>query len=129
VQLPNVVSPAPDSKTYDESREDIGGYGAAAAGIQPSDIKFSIVQRIFHPGEINRARYMPQKPDIIATTCVDARILIWDRTKHSIAPKDLVEAPQIELIGHKQEGFGLNWNPHVEGRLVTGSEDKTVKLW
>jgi histone-binding protein RBBP4 len=72
---------------------------------------------------------MPQKPDIIATTCVDARILIWDRTKHPSVPTELIEAPQIQLCGHEKEGFGLNWNPHHEGRLATGSEDHTVRLW
>jgi WD40 repeat protein len=37
--------------------------------------------------------------------------------------------PQIELIGHKAEGFGLAWNPHEEGCLASGSEDKTMCLW
>lgn len=25
--------------------------------------------------------------------------------------------------------YGLVWNPHKEGLLLTGSEDCTVKLW
>jgi histone-binding protein RBBP4 len=33
------------------------------------------------------------------------------------------------LVGHKSEGFGLNWNPHEEGGLASGSEDKTMCLW
>jgi histone-binding protein RBBP4 len=36
---------------------------------------------------------------------------------------------QIELIGHKEEGFGLSWSPHEEGCLVSGSEDTTMCLW
>ena len=60
--------------------------------------------------------------------CVDGRVLIFDRTKHSSFPKGIV-SPQAELLGHKKEGFGLSWNPHEAGHLATGSEDKTVRLW
>ncbi len=49
-------------------------------------------------------------------------------TKHSSLPKGTVN-PQAELLGHKKEGFGLSWNPHEAGKLATGSEDKTVRLW
>ncbi|GKT84683.1 histone acetyltransferase type b subunit 2 [Colletotrichum tofieldiae] len=91
-------------------------------------VEFSIVQKIDHPGEINKARYQPQNPDIIATLCVDGKVLVFDRTKHSLQPTGKVNA-QVELIGHKQEGFGLAWNPHEEGCLASGSEDTTVCLW
>lgn len=91
-------------------------------------MKWSIVQKIDHPGEVNKARYCPQNPDLIATLAVDGRILIFDRTKHSFEPNGKVN-PQISLEGHKQEGFGLNWNPHSEGALASGSEDQTVCLW
>lgn len=87
-----------------------------------------IEQKIDHPGEVNKARYQPQNPNIIATMCVDGRVLIFDRTKHSSFPKGIV-SPQAELLGHKKEGFGLSWNPHEAGHLATGSEDKTVRLW
>lgn len=88
----------------------------------------TIEQKIDHPGEVNKARYQPQNPNIIATMCVDGRVLVFDRTKHSSIPNGII-TPQAELIGHKSEGFGLCWNPHVEGRLATGSEDRTVRLW
>lgn len=41
---------------------------------------------------------------------------------------DKVEA-QIELVGHDSEGYGLDWNRHVEGQLATGSSDNTVRIW
>ena len=87
-----------------------------------------VVQRIDHPGEINKARYQPQNPDVIATMCVDGKVLIFNRTKHSLQPKGHV-SPQAELRGHTKEGFALSWNPHEAGKLATGSEDKTVRLW
>lgn len=35
----------------------------------------------------------------------------------------------MRLRGHKKEGYGLAWNPHQEGLLLSGSEDKRVCLW
>ena len=88
----------------------------------------TVEQKIDHPGEVNKARYQPQNPDIIATMCIDGNVLVFDRTKHSLVPPGIVN-PQAELLGHKKEGFGLSWNPHEAGKLATGSEDKTVRLW
>lgn len=127
VQLPNAISP--DSKDYDEDKEEIGGYGGGATKKTPAlEAKFTIIQKIDHKGEVNKARYQPQNPNIIATMCTDGRVMIWDRTKHPMVPKGDV-SPQMELLGHKKEGFGLSWSPHQAGQLVTGSEDHTVKLW
>lgn len=122
VEIPKSVRP--NARDYDEERGEIGGHGK---GDTPA-MKWNIVQKIDHPGEVNKARYCPQNPDLIATLSVDGRILIFDRTKHSSEPNGKVN-PQIELKGHDNEGFGLNWNPHVEGSLASGSEDQTVCLW
>jgi histone-binding protein RBBP4 len=125
VQLPNPNAPNPDD--YDEERGEIGGYGGSSKKA-PMEIKFNIVQKIDHKGEVNKARYQPQNPNIIATMCTDGRVMVWDRSKHPSLPTGNVN-PQMELLGHKQEGFGLSWSPHVVGNLATGSEDKTVRLW
>lgn len=125
VQIPKAVPPNPDN--YDEERGEIGGYGNAG---DVAAIKCDILQKIEHPGEVNKARYQPQNPDIIATLCIDGKILIFDRTKHPLRPAAPGKInPQIELIGHKAEGFGLSWNPHDAGVLASGSEDKTMCLW
>lgn len=127
VQLPKPV--APDATDYDEEREEIGGYGGGAAKkTAVMEVKFNIVQKIDHKGEVNKARYQPQNPNIIATMCTDGRVMIWDRTKHPSVPTGHVN-PQIELLGHSREGFGLSWSPHENGHLATGSEDETVRLW
>jgi histone-binding protein RBBP4 len=125
VELPKNISPNPHD--YDEQRGEIGGYGNSSNGEQAA-IKMTIEQKIDHPGEVNKARYQPQNPNIIATMCIDGKVLVFDRTKHSSLPKGTVN-PQAELLGHKKEGFGLSWNPHEVGKLATGSEDKTVRLW
>jgi histone-binding protein RBBP4 len=127
VQLPNPATP--DSADYDEDREEIGGYGGGSAKKSPvMEVKFNIIQKIDHKGEVNKARYQPQNPNIIATMCTDGRVMIWDRSKHSSVPTGTVN-PQIELLGHTREGFGISWSPHENGHLATGSEDKTVRLW
>lgn len=128
IEIPKSIDPNP--RDYDEDRGEIGGYGgkASSSSGEPPVIKFNITQKIDHPGEVNKARYQPQNPDIIATLAVDGKVLIFDRTKHSLTPTGTPN-PQIELIGHKAEGFGLNWNPHEAGCLASGSEDKTVLLW
>ncbi|KAL2172550.1 hypothetical protein VTG60DRAFT_5304 [Thermothelomyces hinnuleus] len=126
LELPKIGHPNP--RDYDEERGEIGGYGGKASSGEPAVIKFNITQKIDHPGEVNKARYQPQNPDIIATLAVDGKVLIYDRTKHSLTPTGTPN-PQIELVGHKEEGFGLSWNPHEAGCLASGSEDKTVLLW
>ncbi|KAI9720309.1 MAG: Histone acetyltransferase type B subunit 2 [Chrysothrix sp. TS-e1954] len=121
IQIPNML---PNPKDYDEDRGELGGYGSS----KKVELKLDIAQKIDHPGEVNKARYMPQNPDLIATLCPDGRALIFDRTKHPSQPTGTVN-PQIQLVGHTGEGFGLNWSPLVEGRLATGTSDNTVRVW
>lgn len=132
LQIAHVQLPKPliaNASDYDEEREEIGGYGGGGAKKSPiMEVRFNIVQKIDHKGEVNKARYQPQNPNIFATMCTDGRVMIWDRTKHPSIPTGQVN-PQIELLGHNREGFGLSWNPHENGQLATGSEDETVRLW
>jgi len=126
VEIPKAAPPNPHD--YDEDRGEIGGYGSKSSSGEAPAIRFKIIQKIDHPGEVNKARYQPQNPDIIATLAVDGKVLIFDKTKHTSDPSG-IPSPQVELIGHKAEGFGLNWSTHEEGCLVSGSEDRTVCLW
>jgi histone-binding protein RBBP4 len=126
VQLPNKT--APNVEEYDDDRGEIGGYGGSASRQPDVEVKFNIVQKIDHKGEVNKARYQPQNPNIIATMCTDGRVMVWDRSKHPLQPTGQVK-PELELLGHEKEGFGLSWSPHSAGHLVTGSEDKTVRIW
>ncbi len=125
VELPMYLTP--NERDYDEEKGEIGGYGNASKDDAPP-VKMTIEQRIDHPGEVNKARYQPQNPNIIATMTNTGTILVFDRSKHSSMPTGTVN-PQAELRGHKKEGFGLCWNPHEAGKLATGSEDMTVCLW
>ncbi|PIA14039.1 WD40 repeat-like protein [Coemansia reversa NRRL 1564] len=115
----------PDQHKLNPETGELGGYGGA-------ECKINIVQRINHDGEINRARYMPQNPNIIATKTVveNGAVFIFDRTSHPSTPNsDGVCRPDIRLVGHSREGYGMSWNMHREGYIVSASEDTTVCMW
>ncbi|WPB06510.1 uncharacterized protein RHO25_011167 [Cercospora beticola] len=127
LQIAHINLPQPPAMSmadYNPASEELGGHGAAK-----EPIVFSVVQKITHPGEVNKARYQPQNPNIIATWAPDRNLYVWDRTKHPSIPKPNEIKPQAILKGHTGEGFAVEWSPFTEGELISGSEDKTVRLW
>lgn len=122
VQLPLEDSEL-DARQYEDERGEAGGFGSAHG-------KVHITQQINHDGEVNRARYMPQEPFIIATKTVSADVYVFDYSKHpSMPPKDDKCRPNIVLKGHKTEGYGLAWSPHKSGYLLSGSDDAQICVW
>lgn len=112
-----------DHRQYNDATGEVGGFGASVGRIQT-------VQCINHGGEVNRARSMPQNKFMIATKTPEANVLVFDWSKHgSRAEADGIARPDIRLLGHNQEGYGLMWSPAVEGRLLSGSDDAQVCLW
>ena len=101
VQLPNEETPHTAQK-YDEERggenfvsfsllrsrptlnyaisfPERGGFGSALG-------KLDVTVQIVHEGEVNRARYMPQNPTVIATKTPSPDVLIFDYTQHPSKP-------------------------------------------
>lgn len=91
--------------------------------------RIQVVQQINHEGEVNRARYMPQNPFLIATKTISAEVYVFDYTKHPSKPDSSKCSPNLRLLGHKTEGYGLAWSPHLEGHLLSGSDDAQICLW
>ncbi|KAI9310735.1 WD40 repeat-like protein [Dichotomocladium elegans] len=87
--------------------------------------RWRVVQKIRHEGEVNRARYQPHNPSIIATKTRDADVLVFDRTK---AVEDACE-PVMRLKGHAMEGYGLEWSPHQASHLLSAGFDNVVCHW
>jgi len=111
------------SATSADEKTESGGFGGVTG-------KLEIVQKINHPKEVNRARYCPQNPDLIATKTPTNDVLLFDRTKHpSKPPKNGQCSPDLRLVGHKKEGYGLAWNPQHKGLLLSGSDDQLVCMW
>lgn len=89
-----------DSSAYNDESGELGGHTLSA-----QQKRVQVVQRINHDGEVNRARYMPQNPDLIATKTVAGDVFVFDRTKHSSEPdRDGVCKPNIRLVGQMKEG-------------------------
>ncbi|KAK6442187.1 Histone acetyltransferase type B subunit 2 [Oleoguttula sp. CCFEE 5521] len=121
----NIPNPPPAQlDDYNPRTEELGDYGASK-----EPMKLEVVQKIVHPGEVNKARYQPQNPNLIATWSPDHNVYVWDRTKHDSIPSSNIAKPNATLKGHKGEGFALEWNPFVEGQLLSGADDSVVHLW
>ena len=58
---------------------EFGGFGSVSG-------KIEIEIKINHEGEVNRARYMPQNPCIIATKTPSSDVLVFDYTKQPSKP-------------------------------------------
>ncbi len=91
--------------------------------------RIELETKICHQGEVNRARIMPQKYNIIATKTPSGEVHIFDYFKHGPKPTDNTPRPDMRLLGHTKEGYGLNWNIQKEGYLLSGSDDQKVCLW
>ena len=122
VQLPNEDAQF-DSSHYDNEKGEFGGFGSVSG-------KIEIEIKINHEGEVNRARYMPQNPCVIATKTPSSDVLVFDYTKHPSKPDPSGKCqPDLRLRGHQKEGYGLSWNPNLNGHLLSASDDHTICLW
>ncbi len=80
--------------------------------------------------QVNRARFMPQNPCVIATKTPFSDVLVFDYSKHPSKPDPLgICHPDLRLRGHQKEGYGLSWNPNLNGHLLSASKDHTICLW
>merc|ERR1712112_484081 len=57
-------------------------------------------------------------------------VLVFDYTKHPSKPDPSGKCqPDLRLRGHQKEGYGLSWNPNLNGHLLSASDDHTICLW
>ncbi|GMH45451.1 hypothetical protein BSKO_13408 [Bryopsis sp. KO-2023] len=124
VLMPNSDSEMDLRQTNDELM-DFGALGRVAERVKN-------VKVIPHEGEVNRARYMPQNPNMIATKTIKAQVFLFciDHHPDQPAPDQVRNCnPDIRLTGHEQEGYGLAWSPFKPGYLLSGSDDQRICLW
>lgn len=91
--------------------------------------KFNIVQKIDHEGEVNKLRYCPQDPNLIATLAISGQVLVFDRSELPLDDQSRTCKPKYRLKHHSKESWGLSWSPFLKGHLASASEDGTVALW
>ena len=72
---------------------------------------------------------MPQSYKIIATKTISGEVHIFDYFKHGGQPSTDEVKPDLRLLGHTREGYGLAWNPKQLGLLLSGSDDNKICLW
>jgi histone-binding protein RBBP4 len=72
---------------------------------------------------------MPQNPFILATKSPSSDVFVFDISRHPSSPKDNSFCPEHRCLGHSKEGYGLCWNHHVAGELLSGSDDCKICLW
>ena len=130
VLMVNVVLPG-DDEDQDEGQEAATGENwHQEPNSKPPPARVDVLKRINHEGEVNRARYMPQKPSIIATKGPAAEVYVFDEAEQPRKPPtDGACTPLLRLAGHTKEGYGVCWNTNVAGRLVSASDDATVCVW
>lgn len=91
--------------------------------MQTVNSRLKISKKYVQESEINRVRYMPQDPRCIATINGEGSCFVY-----SMDEKMGLES-NTKLVHHKENGFGLCWNPKVKGELLTSSDDHTIALW
>ncbi|QPG73753.1 hypothetical protein FOA43_001067 [Brettanomyces nanus] len=91
--------------------------------LKDSSNRLNLLRQWRHPGEINKAR-IDENAGLIATQTNCGDILVYDYKS-----LDSSEAPIHTLKYHTKEGFGLEWNPIIAGRLISGNEDGKIALW
>lgn len=90
----------------------------AEAYFQNKGHKITVVEKIGHSGDINRVRYCPANPKIVAAATGKGDITL---TK--------MNEPIGKLAAHTAEGYGLNWNTVNKNLLLSGFSDKRICIW
>ncbi|POI24629.1 hypothetical protein CIB84_011621, partial [Bambusicola thoracicus] len=139
VQIPN--DDQFDTSQHDSEKGEFGGFGSVTGKIE-TEIKIN------HEGEVNRARYMPQNPCIIATKTPSADVLVFDYTKHpskpehdsylqtvclwdiSAGPKEgkIVDAKAI-FTGHSAVVEDVAWHLLHESLFGSVADDQKLMIW
>lgn len=80
IRLPKEDSSLIDSSEYNNNKETQG------IGLAAGENRIEIEIKIPHKGTINRARYMPQKTNVIATKSDSGDIYVFDYSTRSSQP-------------------------------------------
>jgi histone-binding protein RBBP4 len=129
VRLPHYRGDSDETQTHraaDASSDRESDTGETGYGNGPLS-RIEIRQKINHDGEVNRARYWPKNPFIVATKSPSSLVYLYDLAKlPSKPPTDgRIEALAV-LTGHQREGFGLSWSPNEQGGLLSCADDMLI---
>lgn len=101
--------------------------------------KINVLQKINHWGDVNKLRYMPQNPDVIASSNNLGNLVIYDRTKHASFKNSLIgedteiNKPQLHLINEwnlsDSDIFAIDWNKQKEGVIISANMEGNINLY
>lgn len=98
--------------------------------------KLKMLQKINHLGDVNKVRYMPQKPNVLASGNNLGDLVIYERTKHSnfrntIIDDTSINKPQLVLKGNSQNSdiFAIDWNKQKEGTILSANMAGDINLF
>lgn len=83
--------------------------------------RIKVTKKFQNNFEINRARYMPQDSSIVSTINGEGEIDVYNLNGES-------KTATAHFTPHKANGYGLSWNSHKQGYLLTASDDQSVVL-
>ncbi|KAJ3428217.1 wd40 repeat family [Anaeramoeba flamelloides] len=75
-----------------------------------------------HESEVNRVSINPKNNDILATKAGNNSIYIFMKEDDEYKYK-------YTCSGHKNEGYGISWNPYHPELLLSGSYDSLICIW
>lgn len=84
-----------------------------------ANTRIKVIKKFENNFEINRARYMPQDPNVVATINGEGEIDLYKLNDDS-------NKAYSHFTPHEANGYGLSWNPHNKGQLLTGSDDTSI---
>lgn len=93
---------------------------------------FKTIHHINHFGDVNRARYMPQNPDVIASANHLGQISIFERTKLPMRQAEgEIRSHALFIPTNAVEGeiFAIDWNAAKEGELISGDANGNLYLY
>ncbi|RCK67401.1 Chromatin assembly factor 1 subunit p50 [Candida viswanathii] len=103
-----------------------------------SVLKTKVLQKINHLGDVNRARYMPQKPNIIASANNLGDLVIYERTRHKSFRNTMLDDTEMSEVQMKLSNkhiqstadiFAIDWNQNEEGLLLSGDMNGIINLY
>mmetsp|Transcript_11431 Transcript_11431/g.32447 ORF Transcript_11431/g.32447 Transcript_11431/m.32447 type:complete len:1189 (+) Transcript_11431:66-3632(+) len=82
----------------------------------------TLTRSLKHPKGICAVAWSPHEKLVLATTCEDSCVYVWDVTSSEGNLK-------ASLKGHRARVFNVAWNPMLPGVLLTGSDDTSARVW
>lgn len=89
---------------------------------QKANTRLKTIKKFENDYEINRARYMPQDPSIVATINGNGDINIYNIDQESDTNNRAINT----FSPHLENGYGLSWSLFNKGNLLTSSDDKSI---